>query len=268
MHQHKKAAVNQREIGIDSDSFDRALRSALREDPDVMLVGEMRDPETIPTALTIAETGHLVFSTLHTNDAGQALDRIVDVFPGEQQAQIRVQLAGSLDRHRLPAPPAAHRRRAGRRVRGARRRPTRCATSSARARPASCATRERPGRKYGMQTLERSSRDLVTSGVVDYEEAISHSLFPDEITRAARLAQEAAPGRLTEAAPGRSDHSARSRVLCGSWGHFAGLASLFERMYREQSAPSWPQVLRMTRWQCSPSECHESSDLTRSVVIT
>ena len=96
VHRHKKAAVNQREIGIDCDSFDRALRSALREDPDVMLVGEMRDPETIQTALTIAETGHLVFATLHTNDAGQALDRIIDVFPGEKQPQIRVQLASSL----------------------------------------------------------------------------------------------------------------------------------------------------------------------------
>ena len=90
------AAVSQREIGIDTDSFARALRSALREDPDVLLVGEMRDPETIQTALTIAETGHLVFATLHTNDAGQAIDRIVDVFPGDKQAQIRVQLAGSL----------------------------------------------------------------------------------------------------------------------------------------------------------------------------
>ena len=96
MHAHKRAAVDQREIGIDCHSFERALRSALREDPDVVLIGEMRDPETIQTALTIAETGHLVFATLHTNDAGQALDRIIDVFPGERQAQIRVQLAGSL----------------------------------------------------------------------------------------------------------------------------------------------------------------------------
>ena len=96
VHRHKKAAISQREIGLDTDSFARALRSALREDPDVLLVGEMRDPETIQTALTIAETGHLVFATLHTNDVGQAVDRIVDVFPGDKQAQIRVQLAGSL----------------------------------------------------------------------------------------------------------------------------------------------------------------------------
>ena len=76
MHQHKVGVVNQREVGIDTDSFHRALRAALREDPDVILVGEMRDLETIQFALTLAETGHLVFATLHTNDAAQALDRI------------------------------------------------------------------------------------------------------------------------------------------------------------------------------------------------
>jgi twitching motility protein PilT len=96
LHGHKLSAVNQREIGVDSPSFERALRSALREDPDVLLVGEMRDLESIQLALTLAETGHLVFSTLHTNDAAQAIDRIIDVFPAGRQEQIRVQLAGSL----------------------------------------------------------------------------------------------------------------------------------------------------------------------------
>ena len=96
VHVHRRAAVNQREVGVDTDSFERALRSALREDPDVMLVGEMRDAETMQFALTIAETGHLVFATLHTNDAATALDRIVDVFPADRQAQIRVQLAAAL----------------------------------------------------------------------------------------------------------------------------------------------------------------------------
>ena len=96
VYQHKKSAVNQRELGADTNSFPRALRSVLREDPDVLLVGEMRDIETISSTLTIAETGHLVFATLHTNDAAQTLDRIVDVFPSEQQGQIRVQLSGSL----------------------------------------------------------------------------------------------------------------------------------------------------------------------------
>lgn len=96
VHHHKTSAVNQREIGLDSPSFDRALRSALREDPDVMLIGEMRDIDSIQIALTMAETGHLVFATLHTNDAPQAIDRIIDVFPAWRQEQTRVQLAASL----------------------------------------------------------------------------------------------------------------------------------------------------------------------------
>jgi twitching motility protein PilT len=96
VHDHGLSAVNQREIGVDSPSFERALRSALREDPDVLLVGEMRDLESIQLALTLAETGHLVFSTLHTNDASQAIDRIIDVFPAFRQEQIRVQLSACL----------------------------------------------------------------------------------------------------------------------------------------------------------------------------
>ncbi|HYU84102.1 MAG TPA: PilT/PilU family type 4a pilus ATPase, partial [Kribbellaceae bacterium] len=96
VHDHKRSAVNQREVGSDTASFPDALRSALREDPDVLLVGEMRDLESIRFALTIAETGHLVFATLHTNDTAQSLARIIDVFPAEQQAQVRVQLAAAL----------------------------------------------------------------------------------------------------------------------------------------------------------------------------
>src|SRR5207245_3420313 len=96
VHDHAQSAVDQREVGDDTASFADALRSALREDPDVLLVGEMRDLESIRFALTIAETGHLVFATLHTNDVAQALARIVDVFPAEQQAQVRVQLAAAL----------------------------------------------------------------------------------------------------------------------------------------------------------------------------
>lgn len=93
---HAQAIVNQREIGVDAMSFADALRSALREDPDVVLVGEMRDLESIASALTIAETGHLVFATLHTNDAPQTIDRIIDMFPAEQQRQIRAQLSAAL----------------------------------------------------------------------------------------------------------------------------------------------------------------------------
>ena len=96
LHQHKMAMVNQREVGTDVLSFTDGLRSALREDPDVILLGEMRDLDSIAITLTLAETGHLVFGTLHTNDAAQALDRIVDVFPPERRDQIQIMLAGSL----------------------------------------------------------------------------------------------------------------------------------------------------------------------------
>ncbi len=96
IHPHKKAIVNQREVGHDTNSFARALKYALREDPDVVLVGEMRDLETIESTLTIAETGHLAFATLHTPDAIQAINRIIDVFPAHQQPQVRSQLSASL----------------------------------------------------------------------------------------------------------------------------------------------------------------------------
>jgi twitching motility protein PilT len=96
LHSHKKCVVNQREIGSDAQSFNLALKGALRQDPDVILVGEMRDLETISTALTAAETGHLVFATLHTQSAPQTIDRIIDVFPTAQQSQVRMQLSVAL----------------------------------------------------------------------------------------------------------------------------------------------------------------------------
>jgi twitching motility protein PilT len=96
LHNHKTAIINQREVGEDTQSFAGALKHVLRQDPDVILVGEMRDLETISTALTAAETGHLVFATLHTQDAPQSVDRVIDVFPSHQQQQVRVQLASSL----------------------------------------------------------------------------------------------------------------------------------------------------------------------------
>jgi twitching motility protein PilT len=96
LHKHKKALVNQREVGSDTHSFPAALKHVLRQDPDVILVGEMRDLETISTAVTAAETGHLVFATLHTQDAPQTIDRIIDAFPSYQQQQIRVQLSTTL----------------------------------------------------------------------------------------------------------------------------------------------------------------------------
>jgi twitching motility protein PilT len=97
LHHHKKSIVNQREIGLDTQSYSNALRAALREDPDVILVGEMRDLDTISIAITAAETGHLVFSTLHTIGAANTIDRIIDVFPPHQQQQIRIQLASVLE---------------------------------------------------------------------------------------------------------------------------------------------------------------------------
>jgi twitching motility protein PilT len=97
LYEHKKSIISQREVGADTHSFKAALKSILREDPDVVLIGEMRDFETISAAVTIAETGHLVFATLHTNSASQTIDRIVDVFPAHQQNQIRMQLANTLE---------------------------------------------------------------------------------------------------------------------------------------------------------------------------
>lgn len=96
LHRHKKSVVNQREVGSDTDSFARGLRAALRQDPNVILLGEMRDLDTICTCLQAAETGHLVFATLHTNDAAATIDRIIDVFPPSQQQQVRVQLGATL----------------------------------------------------------------------------------------------------------------------------------------------------------------------------
>lgn len=96
LHRHKKSLINQREVGEDTHSFAAALKHVLRQDPDIILVGELRDLETISVALTAAETGHLVFATLHTQDAAQTIDRIIDVFPAHQQAQVRTQIAGAI----------------------------------------------------------------------------------------------------------------------------------------------------------------------------
>ncbi len=180
VHYHKRSAVNQREVGYDTDSFSRALRSALREDPDVILVGEMRDPETIQFALTIAETGHLVFATLHTNDASSALNRIVDVFPSERQQQIRVQLAASLS--------GVVAQRLVPRVGGG-------LVAAFEIVVANHPVRNlvRDGKTHqirnvvstnlreGMQTLEVSLNSLVEQGLVTYEDAIERSMFPNEI---------------------------------------------------------------------------------------
>ncbi|MDQ1709874.1 MAG: twitching motility protein PilT [Frankiaceae bacterium] len=184
VHRHKMAAVNQRQVGEDTDTFASALRSALREDPDVLLIGEMRDLETIQTALTVAETGHLVFATLHTNDTAQALDRIVDVFPAEQQTQIRVQLANSLTaivyQRLLP------------RVGGGRVAAYEVLVANHAVRNLIREGKTRQirnivvtGQKEGMQTLEASLSDLVAQGKVAHEVAVAFASYPNEVRKPA-----------------------------------------------------------------------------------
>jgi twitching motility protein PilT len=182
VHQHKKAAVTQREIGLDSPSFDRALRSALREDPDVLLLGEMRDVESIQIALTMAETGHLVFATLHTNDAAQAIDRIIDVFPDWRQDQIRVQLSASLG--------AIIAQRIVPRIGGGMVAAFEVLTAT---HPVRNLIREgrsnqlqnvvTMSKNEGMRTLESSLADLIHNGVITYEDALAVSAHPKELTR-------------------------------------------------------------------------------------
>jgi twitching motility protein PilT len=180
MHHHKQSAVNQREIGPDATDFHSALRSALREDPDVLLVGEMRDPESIGVALSIAETGHLVFATLHTNDTAQALDRIIDVFPGERRDQIQVQLSSTLQavvyqrllpRNHGGLVAAFEILRANHAVRNLIRegktQQLRNVVST--------------HQSEGMQTLEMSLTGLVADGIVDHELAVGYSLYPKEV---------------------------------------------------------------------------------------
>jgi twitching motility protein PilT len=183
VHTNKTAVINQREVGPDTDSFPRALRSALRADPDVLLVGEMRDLETIQTTLTMAETGHLVFGTLHTNDAGQSIDRIIDVFPAERQSQVRVQLAncltGVICQQLLP-------RADGGRVAAFE---ILVATHAVRnlikeGKSNQLRNTMLTGQNEGMTTLEASLTDLVQNGAITYEEALTRSLFPKEIGRA------------------------------------------------------------------------------------
>ena len=180
VHTHKRSMINQREVGIDTDTFEQGLRAALREDPDVVLVGEMRDPESIQTTLTLAETGHLVFATLHTNDASTALDRIVDVFPSDRKSQIRVQLASSLA--------GVVAQRLVPRVGGG-------LIAAFEILQANSATRGliRDGKTYqvrnvisqsvreGMQTLEQSLSVLVAHGLVTYDDAISRAVVPKEV---------------------------------------------------------------------------------------
>jgi twitching motility protein PilT len=181
LHRHKRCIVNQREIGPDATSFADALRAALRQDPDVILVGEMRDLETISTALTAAETGHLVFGTLHTQSAPSTIDRIIDVFPAEQQEQVRIQIANSLQgvvtqallptadkMGRVPAleillPDDA----------------VRNLIRQGKVEQIYSVMQTNTGR--GMQTMEQSLGDLVMRRIVEFEIAITRSSRPTQL---------------------------------------------------------------------------------------
>jgi twitching motility protein PilT len=202
VHEHRLSAVNQREIGDDTMSFAKALRSALREDPDVLLVGEMRDIESIQTTLTIAETGHLVFATLHTNDAAQSIDRIIDVFPSERQPQIRVQLSGSLGAvvsQRL-LPQIGGGQVAAFEVLVANR-----AVRNLVKEGKSHQLRNviLTGQSDGMQTLEMSMADLVARGLVTQDDAVSQSLYPNEVKLGAPQSAAQALSDLQGAMAGR-----------------------------------------------------------------
>jgi len=182
LHRDKKGFVNQREVEVDTHSFGAALRAALRQDPDVILVGEMRDQETIGTALLAAETGHMVFSTLHTLDATETIQRIIAVFPPPEQKQIRLQMATTLK--------AVVSQRLVRKADGVGRVPAvevLIATAFVR----DCIVNPDKTKmirdaiatgtsQYGMQTFDQSLYDLYTQGLVTYEEALHQATNPDE----------------------------------------------------------------------------------------
>jgi len=177
----QKCVVNQREVGLDATNFHQALRSALRQDPDVILLGEMRDLETISTALTAAETGHLVFATLRTQSAPGTIDRVIDAFPAAQQDQIRIQLAATLEgvvtqallptadgKGRVPALEILFPDDAVRNL-------------IRQAKVEQVYSVMQTGTARGMQTMEQSLADLTVRGVVTYDVALSRSSRPEQL---------------------------------------------------------------------------------------
>lgn len=186
LHRHKLSMINQRELGLDTLGFNNALRAVLREDPDVILVGEMRDYETIAAAITIAETGHLVIATLHTNTAAQSIDRMVDVFPPHQQPQIRTQLSYVLEailcQQLLP--------RAG----GIGRVPAveiLIATPAIRNlirenKTAQINAAMQTGSKFGMQTMDMALKELYQRGIITYEDAMQRAVDPEDLKKLIR----------------------------------------------------------------------------------
>jgi twitching motility protein PilT len=183
LHRHKKCMVNQREVGTDTHAFNKALRSALRQDPDVILVGEMRDTETIGTALTAAETGHLVFATLHTQDAPKTIDRVIDVFPPHQQEQVRVQLSttlmGVVTQQLMPTRDGKGRAAAAEVLV-----PTPAVRNLIReAKTHQIYSVMQTGSQYGMVTMDASLADLVRRGVISREIAERRSSTPEDLNR-------------------------------------------------------------------------------------
>ncbi|HEU0131441.1 MAG TPA: type IV pilus twitching motility protein PilT [Mycobacteriales bacterium] len=183
LHRHQQSLVNQREVGEDTHSFQNALKHVLRQDPDIILVGEMRDLETISVALTAAETGHLVFATLHTQDAAQTIDRIIDVFPPHQQQQVRVQLAGALQG--IVAQQLCRTADGKGRVVTAE---VLVATPAIRNLIREGKTHQiysamQAGAKFGMQTMDQHLADLVKKGRVTYETGLEKCHHVEDFNR-------------------------------------------------------------------------------------
>jgi len=183
IHTNGKAIIDQREIGTDTHSFTNALKHALRQDPNVILIGEMRDLETIEAALTIAETGHLVFATLHTSDAVQTINRIVDVFPAHQQQQVRIQLSfvllGALAQQLIPKPGGRGRTLAIEVM---------IATPAIRSLIREGKTHQvysviQTSQREGMRTMNQSLAELYLQKQISYEDAIGRSTDPEELLR-------------------------------------------------------------------------------------
>lgn len=187
VHKSKKSIIHQRELGQDTRSFSNALRSALREDPDVILVGEMRDLETIRLAITAAETGHLVFGTLHTSSVSQTIDRIIDVFPEGQQQQIRIQLSTSLVAvlsqtllPKLMPDGSLHGRILAQEIMIVN---PAIANLIREAKAAQIYSTIQTNQGSGMQTLEMALKDLYNQKLITLDDAISKSSRPDELRR-------------------------------------------------------------------------------------
>ena len=187
VHPSKKSIVHQRELGMDTRSFANALKSALREDPDIILVGEMRDHETISLALTAAETGHLVFGTLHTSSASQTIDRIIDVFPEGQQQQVRVQLSNSLvavfSQTLLPLLQADGTKSGRVMAQEVMLVIPAIANLIREAKAAQIYSTMQTNSGFGMQTLEMSLRDLYMRKKITLEDALARSSRPEEFKR-------------------------------------------------------------------------------------